>query len=130
LLEDRDPRRPVPLVERRLRLERGDAPAERVDVTPAERPQPRDVVAEPPALQERRVRVDPDAQRPVGGHRRCEPAPERGRRDAADRPAVVRRAHRAARSASCSWRERTVNGPERTASIAWTAAASCWTVVM
>ncbi len=122
VLEGRDPARAVPLEERRLRLDRGHAPPDRLDDPETELADARGVVGQAPCLEEAGVRVDPDAQGPVVVHGRGEPRPERCRH-------AVAPARRAVRSARCSCRLPTANGPASCASMPCTAAESCWTVV-
>src|SRR5690606_7337814 len=129
LLEHRDAARPVPLEERRLGLDRGDAPPDRLDDPQAELTQPRGVVGQAPVREQTGVRVDADAQRAVVVHRRGEPRAEPRahaptRSGAAGATPAVRPS-----PAMCSCRLATANGPARTASMPWTAAASWSTVV-
>jgi hypothetical protein len=68
VLQDGETAGAVPLVERQLRLEDGDRAGQRVDDGVGEPGEPVRVVAQPPPLEQRRVRVDPHAQRAAGGH--------------------------------------------------------------
>ena len=81
-LQHRDAARPVPFEERRLGLHQRHVPGQRVDAGVGEPGEPVDVVGEPPLLEQRPVRVDPDAQRAQrlhgGGEPRPEPAAHRG----------------------------------------------------
>ena len=114
----------MPLEERRLRLDDGDVPGEGVDAGQREPLEPARVVGQPPLGEQARVRVDPDAQRPVRGHAR-EPLPEA----AAGRE---RRRHERAflRAACMSCSDRTPIPSPRIASMPCTTAAAACTVVM
>ena len=109
----------MPLEERRLRLDDGDVPGEGVDAGQREPLEPARVVGQPPLGEQARVRVDPDAQRPVRGHRDREPLTE-GRRHG--------RAFFRAACMSCS--DRTPIPSPRIASMPCTTAAAACTVVM
>src|SRR5262249_40208782 len=138
---------PVPLEEGTLRLEHRDPVAERLDRAEGEPFQPADVVRQPPAGQQRGVRVDADAERATRGHRppqldaetRSTEAGAVARADAghrdtsasAVRTSVIRaETDSACSAAACSCNEATRTGSLRAASIACTAAANCCTVVM
>ena len=120
-----------------------DVPGEGVDAGQREALQPARVVGQPPLGQQARVRVDPDAQRPVRADRRRQPLPERcawPRHDGSflhvgavliGDSTRVRPHERAFRSAACmSCSDRTPIPPPSAASMPCTAAAAPCTVVM
>ncbi len=128
-LQGRDPAGAVPLEERRLRFDAGDVPGEGLDDGAAEPLHTVRVVGQAPRREQRRVRVDPRAQRTVRGDRSGEPRPEA-------RDAHARKPSQAPTSrAVCSCSDATRNpspwrSASRVASMACTAAESSWIVVM
>lgn len=90
-------------------------------------------VGQAPLLQQADVRVDADAQRAVVVHggRQTRPEGRVRRHERGGAHAIAPGVGRldSASAVMCSWSDWTSNGPARTASIAWTAAESCWMVV-
>ncbi len=75
-LQHRDAPRPMPLEERRLRLDQRHLRRQRLHRTQRESLHPPDIITQPPPSQQFWMRINPRTQRPPGRHDAGQPRPE------------------------------------------------------